>query len=212
VLTIFSQSLTSSPARTSTSESTPKRSRKRESAPVGPKTKKSRISKKEGLLDNIEDLLELSKRQQTQEELWKMLDEGDTKNSIYISDGDMEIESKHVRRRGKGTIDQSTVLEEYVERPGEERGKKFRKQRIKGDSDKDLGDVTIEYIPNKFKGKGFENLYCYSSHMISYHVYVTVHRMPVFFLISSASFHCQHEGIPEIKFESARAEFKKFKF
>jgi len=120
------------------------------------------------LLDNVEDLLELSNRQQTQEKLWKMLNEDDTKDDIYISDGDMKVEGKHVRRRRKGTIDQPTVLEEYVERPGEERGKKFRKQRIKGDSVDN--DVTIEYIPNKF------------------------------------------EGIPQIKFESAKAEFRKFKY
>ncbi|CAG8555288.1 850_t:CDS:2 [Paraglomus occultum] len=153
-------------------ESTPKRPRKRESAPVGPKTKRSRVSKDKGLLDNVEDLFELSKRQQTREKLWKWLDEDDTKDDMYISDGDMKVEGKHVRRRRKETIDQQpTVLEDYVERPGKERGKKFRKQRIKGDFvDKDPDDVTIEYIPNNF------------------------------------------EGIPEIKFESARAEFKKFKY
>ncbi|CAG8585515.1 5051_t:CDS:2 [Paraglomus brasilianum] len=153
-------------------ESTPKRSRKRESTPVGRQTKRSRVNKSESLLDNIDDLLELSKRQQTQEKLWKMLDEDDTKNDAYINDeGDMEVESKHVRRRRKETIDQPTVLEEYVERPGEEHGKKFRKQKIKGDYvDKDSADAIIEYIPNKF------------------------------------------EGIPGIKFESARTEFKKFNY
>jgi hypothetical protein len=149
----------------SLSEPTPKRSKKRDPTSTSRQVKRSRLGKSD-LLANIGDLLELSERQQTQEQLWKMYDEEITENEI--SDGDdvlMEAKDKrgNKNRKGiKGSINQPTVLEEYVERPAEERGKKFRKQRIKGNSvDKGSDDAAIEYVPNKLEGKRltFDKLY-----------------------------------------------------